>query len=108
MDWQQKAEALAGLTELAIHFREKQWLIGGPEPWYVQQKIDIREGGCLHGAYGNGYTPQEAIENHWKRLVDDLAADQYLIVRSSTDDRRAVRWNGFMWQDVPEAKPKAA
>ena len=108
MDWQQKAEALASLTELAICFREKQWRIGGDEPWYVQQKIDIRDGCCLHGAYGNGYTPQEAIEDHWKRLVDDLSSDQYLVIEAAADKRRAVRWNGFMWQDMPEPKREAA
>lgn len=107
MDWQQKAEALACLAELAVCFREKQWRIGGPEPWYIQQSIDIRDGGCLHGAYGNGYTPQEAIENHWRRLVDELPPDKYLVVRNG-DKRRAVRWNGFMWQDVPELDREAA
>lgn len=107
MDWQQKAEALAGLTELAICFREKQDRIGRPQSWYVRQTIDIKDGPCLHGAFGNGHTPQEAIENHWQRLVDELPADKYLVVRAA-DKRRAVRWNGFMWQDVPEPDREAA
>src|SRR5579863_3939820 len=98
MDWQQKAEALAGLTELAIRFREKQWRIGGPEPWYVEQKIDICDGYTLDGAYGNGFTPQEAVENHWRRLVDELPPTKWLVVRDG-EKRHAVRWNGFMWQD---------
>lgn len=107
MDWQQKAEALSGLTDLAICFREKRDRIGGHEPWYVLQKIDIKDGSCLHGAYGNGATPQEAIEDHWKRLVDELPPDKYLIARWA-DKRRAVRWNGFMWQDVPEPERETA
>lgn len=104
MDWQQKAEALAGLSQLSIMFRERQWRIGGPEPWYVSQQVDIHCGSVLHGAFGNGFTPQEAIENHWQRLVSDLKPDQHLIVKDSRGQkRRAVRWNGFMWEDVTEA-----
>lgn len=109
MDWQEKAAALAGLTELAVCFREKQWRIGGPEPWYVQQRIYIKDDCVLRGVYGNGDTPQEAIEDHWKHLVTELPANQYLVIcASDSERRRAVRWNGFMWQDVPEPKRDAA
>jgi hypothetical protein len=102
MDWQQKAEVLAGLAELSIKFREKEWRIGAAEPWYVNQGIDVGGDGLLRGTYGNGHTPQEAIENHWRLLVTELPGGSYLVTRSPTDERRRVRWNGFMWADVPE------
>ena len=107
MDWQQKAEALASLTELSIKFRERENRIGSAEPWYVSQKIDIKDGGCLVGSYGNGNTPQEAIEDHWEVLTTKLNRDQYIVVRGLSDERKAVRWNGFMWADVPEPKRDA-
>lgn len=106
MDFQQKAEALAALTALSIKFREREHRIGGSEPWYVSQKVDVKEGSCLLGTYGNGNTPEEAIEDHWKVLVLDLPRDEYLIVNSGLENRRAVRWNGFMWADVPEPERK--
>jgi hypothetical protein len=108
MDWQHKAAALAGLCEFSIKFREAQWRIGGPEPWYISQGIEVANGRFLTGTYGNGYTPQEAIENHWKVLVDELPAGEWLVIRAMSEDRRAVRWNGFMWADHPEPKRDAA
>lgn len=104
MDYQQKAEALASLCDLAICFREVRNRIGINHPWYVSQNIDVKNGGCLEGKYGNGATPQEAVEDHWRALVSELPADQYLIIREGGSPRRAVRWNGFMWADVMEAK----
>lgn len=108
MDWQQKAEALASLGELSIKFRERENRIGGPDPWYVSQRIEIKDGPCLLGSYGNGYTPQEALEDHWETLTTRLKPDQYLVIRGLSDDRKAVRWNGFMWADVHEPKRDAA
>jgi hypothetical protein len=107
MDWQQKAEALAALGELSIKFREREWRIGASEPWYVQQRVEIKDGGTLCGAYGNGRTPQDAIEDHWRCLVEQLG-DRYLVVNAGGEDRRAVRWNGFMWAAVREPEREAA
>lgn len=104
MDWQQKAEALAGLCELRIKYREREWRIGSAEPWYIEQSIYVTEAGAstMGGKFGNGLTPVSAIEDHWKVLVEELGPREYLIVGSSTTGRRAVKWNGFMWADYPE------
>lgn len=102
MDWQQKAEALAALADLSIKFREREWRVGGPDPWYVSQNVEVKDGSILSSVCGNGHTPEEAIEDHWKQLVDDLTSRQYLIINVGTKDRRAVKWNGFMWQHVDE------
>lgn len=108
MDFQQKARALAGLTELKIIFREPQIRIGRNEPWYVCQNVDIRDDCILIGALGNGFTPEEAIDDHWKQLVDDLKPSQYLVVRNADMPTRRVRWNGFMWADVHIAPNEVA
>lgn len=109
MDYQQMSEALAGLCELSIKFREAQWRIGRAEPWYVSQNIVVKKAGAstVVGKGGNGNTPQDAIVDHWRTLVDDLSHDEYLIVGSG-DSRRAVKWNGFMWADYPEPARVAA
>lgn len=99
MDWQQKAEALAGLSELTIKFRERQWRIGNRHPWYVSQNIEIKESHTLLGAHGDGATPQEAIEDHWRQYVDDLKPEYSIRVQQS-EFIRYVRWSGFMWVDV--------
>lgn len=102
MDWQQKAAALDALAELTIKFRK-------PNDWYVSQRVDVKDNAILRGEYGNGTTPQEAVEDHWLHLVTNLEKSPlYLVAFAGDDRRRAVRWNGFMWQDVPEPKREAA
>lgn len=100
MDWQQKAAALDALAEIQI-------MIRGVGDWYVHQNVQIRKVDVLFGEYGNGETPVAAIEDHWQKLVNEVSrTPHYLVARDGSGTRRAVRWNGFMWADVPE--PKAA
>lgn len=94
MDWQQKAAALNALAEIHLCIR-------GPDDWFVSQRVEIREEHVLVGAYGNGTTPEEAIEDHWRKLVTEIGP-HYLVARPYEGKRRAVRWNGFMWEDYPE------
>lgn len=95
MDWQQKAEALNALAKIEIRCRKAR-------DWYVHQNTEIKADGVLIGAYGNGETPEAAIEDHWRQLVDELSPDRYIVTHAYRDTRRAVRWNGFMWTEVPE------
>ena len=97
MDYQEKAAALNALADIAIKIR-------APNDWYVSQSVEIKDGGVLVGKYGNGSTPKEAVENHWLELVDKLPPDKYLVIHANGDNRRAVRWNGYMWADVIEKK----
>lgn len=108
MTWQLKAEAFAALTELRIKFRPIETRFYGAEPWYVEQDIDIRDVRTLIGAYGNGISPIDAINDHWSCLVTNLKAPLCLLVRSRDESKpkRYVRWNGFMWADVEPPKEK--
>lgn len=94
MDWQQKAAACAALADFSVRIRD----VGN---WYVSHRVDVKDGCCLVGRYGNGATPQEAIEDHWKRITN-LDANQYLVANTTTN-RRAVIWNGFMWAEWIES-----
>lgn len=106
MDWEQKLQALNALSECKLVMRK-------PGDWYVDQGTSIKEhGGCvLRGSYGNGRTPQEAVEQHWQELTE-LAANQYLVSKDIFDgqtyNRKTVRWNGFMWDHVEEKTAAAA
>lgn len=102
----QKAAALAGLAELHVVYREKQWRVrSGSKAWYVLQHVEIKDGPMLSGDYGNGWTPEAAIEDHWRRLVDELPPGKYLVLHAGDPEkRRAVRWNGFMWETITEEK----
>jgi hypothetical protein len=73
-----------------------------PGDWYVNQDVEVKDGGILIGTYGNGATPEEAIEDHW-RVLTEIPRGHYLVVRAFDNLRRAVRWNGFMWEDVKES-----
>ena len=94
MDWQQKAAALDALAPIQVMIRE-------PGDWYINQATEIGGNGLLHGVYGNGRTPQEAIENHWS-LLTKLEPGFYIVTDATDRERRRHRrWNGFMWQDFP-------
>lgn len=94
MNWQQKAAALNALAELDIKIRE-------PGDWYCSQSVSIREEFVLVGTFGNGDSPEAAVDDHWKVLVEDIGA-RYLIANDGRYNRKAVRWNGYMWADVSE------
>jgi hypothetical protein len=97
MAWEQMAQAILALNgweNMTLHLREDG-------SWYVSDATEIRDGGCLVGVSGNGSTPQEAIEDHWYQLTD-LETGQYIVLRAMKENRRAVKWNGFMWADVNE------
>jgi len=94
MNMQDKAQALNALAEISIRVRPDR-------SWYVFQLTEIKNGSILEGRYGNGNTPDEAIEAHWENLTN-LAPREYIVINASKETRRAVRWNGFMWETVTE------
>ena len=99
MNWEQKLDALNSIAECQLLMRK-------PGDWYVLQRAEIGGDGCLSGRYGNGATPEEAVEAHWMRLVTELDPKLYIVTKSFTDQRKHWRWNGFMWRELPiEKKP---
>jgi len=95
MNWQQKADALNSLAEIDIKIRkEKDWDVG--------QRTELGGDGVLLGSYGNGTTPEEAIENHWFKLVDDIPPGKYIVTSAMNDKRQHWLWNGYMWREIPQ------
>lgn len=90
---------------------EQQWLaikaicpdatleIRGPGDWYVSAWMHIGDGGgTLIGNYGNGATPELAVKDHWRKVLE-VEAPRYWRVGHGSQSR-AVRWTGFMWKEV--------
>lgn len=106
MTFGERVEAIGSLTEFSIKYRERDFrkrFEKDLEPWYVSQRVEVKSksGGTLVTISGNGETPEEAIEDHWKKLVE-LGSDEYIVVNAGDNDRQAVQWNGFMWKKVTE------
>ena len=59
MNWEEKLLKLRELSPMAT----VRWR--GPNSWYVSAGMHKKEGQIIVGAYGNGTTPEEAVENHW-------------------------------------------
>jgi hypothetical protein len=99
MTYEEKLQALQALGECSLKMRR-------PGDWYVAQpQKGVHSGGILRSPYGNGRTPEEAVENHWFALTSEVAPDEYVVLHPGDSvRRRAVRWNGFMWADVDENK----
>lgn len=96
MNYEQMLHALKALGETSLKMRE-------PGNWYLSQSgVEVSSGCMLESRYGNGKTPEEAVVDHWKRLTE--LGPREVIVLNATDyaRRKAVVWNGFMWEERKE------
>lgn len=98
MDWQEKARALESLSEIALKIDDNG-------RWYVSQNVEIKDGSILASVCGRGETPEDAINDHWNNTTTGLPRDRYLVLNAYRPNRKAVRWNGFMWNEVKEPTP---
>lgn len=72
--------------------------------WYVYgEKVEKTDGAIIGGAMGYGATPEEALNDLWDKLTT-YKEDQRVVIDAFAG-RRAVRWNGFMWE--PYKEPEA-
>lgn len=93
MTWEEKLAALQCLGEVSLHMRK-------PGDWYVSQRVTIGGDGMLRGEYGNGKTPEAAVEQHWAIYSADLLNTNKYVVVESHGKRRHVVWVGYMWWDI--------
>jgi len=97
MDYQMKALALNTLSPLTIHIR-------GIDDWYTTFHVEIKKGGVLEGCCGNGKGPQQSIEDLWQKCVDGLQPGEYLVIDAYGPNRKAYKWNSFLWSPITEIK----
>lgn len=100
MTIEQKFQALQALckggAEAAIYMRE-------PGNWYVfLGGVCIKEKSLLASASGpTGTNPFDAIGKAWEVLTA-LSPDEHIVIYRGNNNRRSLRWNGFMWADIEE------
>lgn len=101
MTWEQKLQALNAIADHHLIMRK-------PGDWYVSCGINIGGSGVLVGAYGSGETPEDAVEDHWRQLVDEIDASGSYLLGGNPGHTKCVRWNGFMWADASHMRKVAA
>lgn len=98
MTWEQKLAALNAIGECSL-------LMRSPGDWYVwQEGVRLSDGDFETTGGGDGVTPEATVNDTWRKMVTDLKDNAVIVCRKSNGDRRYVRWNEFMWVDVPEPK----
>lgn len=96
MTWEQKLkalEAIAPAVNLCMRY-PGDWHVGG-------MRWEIKRGSMLSSPTQRGATPEEAVEMAWKQFTE-LKPGEYLVLNAYARERRCVRWNGFMWEEVSE------
>lgn len=93
MTYEQKMEAMNALNGSVMISMRK------PGDWFCSiTGVEIGNGKLLSSEYGNGTSPESAIENLWT-ILTELEDNEYLVLNAMVRDlRRHVRWNGFMWK----------
>jgi hypothetical protein len=92
----QKACAMNALASISIQ-------MDMAHGWFVKQSVEQKrksDSSILEGICGRGETPDEALADHWDHLID-LPIGAFLVINAYDDRRRHVRWNGYMWADLP-------
>lgn len=93
MNWEQKLEAmqaLCGKHNVSLCMRR-------PGDWYVEViNRSIGGDGLLRGSFGNGATPEEAVNDDWRQYVDELPNDRHIVLNSN-GVRSHWQWNGYRW-----------
>lgn len=92
MTWEQKLQAMKAIADHKLIMRK-------PGDWYVNAPIEVGGGGVLVSMFGQGTTPEMAVNDHWAQLVENLPSDRY-ITGGNPGHSKCVRWNGFMWEDA--------
>lgn len=92
LTWEQKLSALQNLCEVHLCMRK-------PGDWYVSADMSIKDNSVLIGTYGNGTTPQEAVEDHWFIYTTE-ANPLKPIVAGRGGERKYWVWSGFMWKEI--------
>jgi len=90
LPWEQKMRALKALGRVSIELSD-------PRGFCCSGNMEVGGDGFLESVAGLGMTPEAAVEEVWRKCVTELPTNMHL----RTADGRRVRWNGFMWVDVP-------
>lgn len=88
--WQDRFAAIQVLGDASVRMRK-------PGDWYVSQTgVEIGDGRLLSSVGGDGRTPDEAIETHWRNLTT-LPEGKFLSLRRD-GQRLCAAWDGDGWK----------
>ena len=90
MNWEQKLEALKSLCDIRLIMRTSR-------DWYIDSHMEIADGVFLSGEYGNGNSPEEAVNNHWELYTNDSDIGITKLIKA---DEKYWYWKRFMWKEV--------
>ncbi len=94
MDWNDQYDALAGLGADICLRKDARGL------WYLALRgVEIGGDGFLSSVGVHASTPESAVEKTWAQVT--TANGGYVVLNAMSEGRRHVRWNGFMWTDLP-------
>ncbi len=101
MTWEQQFQAMQALLlfkgDAALHMRHPgDWSMSLPD-------VDMKSSCILESVGRSGPTPEKAVEHTWSGLMNPKPG-AYVVTKGIKGGRRAVKWNGFMWEDVSEAQ----
>ena len=94
MTWEEKFAAINAIEEASLIMRK-------PGDWLVSQHVEIGGDGVLRGDYGNGRSPEEAVERHWD-ILTQVKPPSYVVTNAMRPNRKHWRWEGFMWKEIPQ------
>lgn len=99
MTTEQMVRALQALGEVGLSMTDPS--VADPARWCCHVRgVEIADGSFLTSSSGFGATPEAAIIAQWETLTR-LPANKWVAVGGYSDQRRNLRWNGYMWADVP-------
>ena len=92
LTWEQKLAACQAIGDCSVRMRK-------PGDWYVAHSgVNIATpAGMLEGRYGNGRTPEAAVEDHWRALT--MLDRGECVSSDGAVGRRYFQWTGYMWRD---------
>ncbi len=84
------------LAMVALDYRTSVMLSPYTKKWYVSCRAEVKEGSIVSSPLYHSTTAEQSIRETWEEYSKALC----VVVNVMKKNRREVRWNGFMWDDV--------
>ena len=79
-------EAFADKHGLVMEARERGSRVSPNSRWYAHfENVEVKDGNCLVGSFGNGSTPNEAIQEY-----SQVISEKIIVVSAYTNKRREI------------------
>jgi len=93
MTWEEKFLAIKAICPNVCLMSRK------PGDWYVLARGVYRREDCVTTSGGTtGINPMHAVQLYWAWATNE----KYYLRVDYAGSSRDLRWNGFMWEDVPQ------